>query len=171
MEFGGEVGQAAVGVDVGAAGDDPERQEEPAAPGEEFGHGLGFGRRPCSARALGEQGSGVLVAERVQGQVTGAVADDQPGEGVAAGYHDGAGVSAREHRGDLVGVGGVVQDDQHPFAGDQAAEQRRLRLWIGGDAAGVDAEGVEEPAHGHRWRQWLAPCEPPPARHWRSRRT
>ena len=58
-------------------------------------------------------------------QRVGALGGDQAGELVAAGHHHQAARRAGQQRADLVGVAGVVEHDQHPPAGQQAAVQAR----------------------------------------------
>jgi hypothetical protein len=62
---------------------------------------------------------------------------------------------------DLARVTGVVQDDQHLLARDQAAVQRSLGLHPVGNPVGWHAERVQEPPDGLAWLSRLpAGAEP-----------
>lgn len=148
-QFVGEPGQQQLRVGVGAAGDDAQRQREPAAQPDEFVHRRRFGVDVCGAEPGGEQCAGLAVGEGVDEQVVGAVPGDQARQPVAAGDHHGAPVTAWQQGSDLGGVGRVVEHQQHPLVRHQAAEQCRLRVRGGRDAVGLDAQRVEESAHRH----------------------
>ena len=75
----------------------------------------------------------------------GAVAGDKPAELVPAGdQHEAAGPSGQQ-RADLVRVAGVVQQDQHPLAGERAPVQRGGLVDVERDVARWDTERVQEP--------------------------
>jgi hypothetical protein len=75
---------------------------------------------------------------------------DQARQVVAAGdeYHGGG--RAGQQRTHLGGVPGVVEQQQHPPAGELAAVQRGLRVRVGRDPRRRYAQRVEEAPH-HRW--------------------
>lgn len=68
----------------------------------------------AAPKPAGEQQAGFVLGQDVEAEVVGRVPGDQSGELGAAGHQDGAGVPARQQRGDLGGVRGVVQHEQHP---------------------------------------------------------
>ncbi len=143
-ELVGECGQGPAGPPGEAGGDHPQRQRQSAAQVREAQCGGLLGVDPVGAEDAGQEGGGVLGGEDVQGDGAGGVGDDQPGQAVAAGDDGDAAVAAGQERADLVGVAGVVEDDQQLPVGGQRAEQGgrgRLRLR---DPLGRHAEGQEE---------------------------
>ncbi len=164
-QFGGRGRQRRVGVGLGVGGDDAQRQGESAAQPDDLVHRLGFGVHAVGADAVDEQGAGLGFGEHVQRQLPGAVPDDQAGQPAAAGHQHGAGPAAWQQRGELAGVCGVVQHDQHAPVGHQAAEQRGLRVRVDRDAVVGHPEGVEEPAHRHgRVHRFAVRAEAPQVR-------
>ena len=119
-----------------------------------------LGRHPRRAEAAGQQLAAPRSAvSRSSVQRVGAVGGDQAGQLVAAGDHDQAARRAGQQRADLLGVAGVVQHDQHPPAGEQAAVQRRpARPRPAGIRCGRHAERVEEAAE--RLGRAHRPCRP-----------
>jgi hypothetical protein len=87
------------------------------------------------------------VGERQQVQVEapGAVAGDQPGERVTAGYHHVALGMAGQQRPHLLHRGGVVQHDQHLPAGEEAAETGGAVGLVGRDVLTRHTQGAQEP--------------------------
>ena len=68
----------------------------------------------------------------------------QPGHIVAAGHHDQGARRAGQQRAHLGHAAGVVQDDQHPLAVQQAAEQGGPAFDVGRDPVRRHAQRVEE---------------------------
>lgn len=96
------------------------------------------------AEASGEQVPCFGVGERAEGQWAGAVGDGETGEPVAAGDDDPAVAGAGQQWTDLRCVACVVQDDEHPLSGQQAAQQAQLCLCCRRQSVGWYPECVEE---------------------------
>nr|WP_232075338.1 hypothetical protein [Phytohabitans suffuscus] len=143
----GEGGEAAVRVGGGAGRDQGQGQREPGAPGDDAGGGGGLGREAVLAQAPGQQLVGVGGGEQVQRHGVRAVGGDETGQLVAAGDDDRAAGRAGQQRADLVGVAGVVEHDQHAFAGYQGAVQADLRVQAVGDRRGWHTECLQERVH------------------------
>ncbi|WP_328809355.1 hypothetical protein [Saccharothrix sp. 6-C] len=148
-QFAGDFGQGDGRAGDGVTGGDRQRQRVTPAQCDQLVHGVGFGGDAPGTQASGQQGTRLVTGQDVQGQVAGTVAVDQRREPGAAGDQHRAGGAARQQRDHLVGGGRVVQHDQHPPIRDQAAVPRDLRVRVGRDASGLDAEGVEEPPYRH----------------------
>ncbi|GAA3301338.1 hypothetical protein GCM10020218_094820 [Dactylosporangium vinaceum] len=95
-----------------------------------------------------QQVPGLAVGEQVDRDRHRPLDRDERGQRVAAGDHDQAAGRGRQQRPDLLGVAGVVQQDEHPPTGELAAQQGREPGEVGRDALGRHAERVEEAAHG-----------------------
>ena len=76
----------------------------------------------------------------------GALRGDEAGEPVATGHDGQRGRGAGQQLLDVLCVAGVVQHDEHPTTGQQAAVQRGLRVQTLRDALRWYAQSVEEPA-------------------------
>ena len=84
------------------------------------------------------------VAEHVERERHRALGGHQPGHLVPAGHHDQGTRRAGQQRPHLGDVARVVQDDQHPLAVEQAAEQGGPALGVGRDPVRRHAQRVEE---------------------------
>jgi hypothetical protein len=142
-ELVGQGGERELWVGGGAGGDDGQRQGQPRAAGDELVGGVGFGDDPVVAEPAGQQLHGFVAVEQVEGERLGA-SGDQARELVAAGHQQQAAGCAGQQRGDLVGVAGVVQQDQHAFAGQQAAVQACLGRQADGDLLRRHLQRVQE---------------------------
>jgi hypothetical protein len=108
-------------------------------------------RDAVAAEAADQQVVGFSVGEQVQGQRHGAVQGDQTGQLVPAGDQDEAAGCAGQQRPHLLGVAGVVQDQQHPTAGQLGAVERELFVRVGRNGLGGHAQcGQESADRGHR---------------------
>jgi hypothetical protein len=129
-------------------------QRQPRAPRDDFVGRRLLGRHPVGADPLRQQRAGLPHRQRVQRQRVGGLGRDEAGELVAAGHHHQAGRAAGQQRADLVGVAGVVQQYQHPPAGEQAPVQANLCVHIGRDQVPRHVQRVQETADrlgpGHR---------------------
>ena len=103
-----------------------------------------FGGYPRFAEPAGQQLSRHVDGEQVDDQRPGALGGGQAGELVAAGHQDQAGQCAGKQGADLFGVAGVVQQDQHPLAGQFAAVPCGLGVRAGRDVLRWHAERFQE---------------------------
>lgn len=114
------------------------------------------------AEAADEQLTRLTFGQHVQRQRVGPVGGDQAGEPVSAGDQGEAARCFGEQRPDLDGVVGIVEQDQHPPAGELAAVQVDLCLRIGRDARWRHTERIEQPADCHvRVGRWTGGVKPP----------
>jgi len=88
----------------------------------------GIGGKPVSTQALLKQLVGLGVGKDIKHQQAGRLYRGKAGQLVAAGHHYPAGQRARQQRAHLRFVVGVVENDEHPFPGQQAAVQAGLRV-------------------------------------------
>jgi hypothetical protein len=139
----------------GAGGHHRQGQRKASARPDDVGDGraLGVDSRPEPAR---EQRPRFRRAEQIDRHRVRAVGDHQAGQPVPARDHRQTGRARRQQRPDLTGAVGVVEHDQQPAVGDQAAVQAGRLVDAGGDTLRRDAEGDQEPAQrlgrGHRRR-------------------
>ena len=123
----------------------------PAAPAAAAQHcSASSAAAPGSASARGadqrpQQRDRLLQRQQVQVQARGAVPGDQPGQRVPAGHHHHAGRGAGQQRPDLLGRSGVVQHDQHPPAGQQAAVPGGPLVRLRRDVLAGHAQRAQEP--------------------------
>ena len=143
---GGHGGERVLRPGGGAGGGDVEGQRQPRAQHDELGGGRWLGGDPLRAEAPAQQGEGLGIGEHIHGQHAGAVGGDQPGQLTAAGHQDQAAGRAGEQGPYLRDVARVVQQDQHPPAGQQAAVQPGLSLRGGRNLRSGHAQRVQEPA-------------------------
>ena len=143
-QVGGQRGQREAGLAGGAGGGDAQRQGQPRAQLDQLVRGAGSSATRCGAEPAGQQFLRLGVGEHIQGERERALGGDQAGELVAAGHDDQAAGAGRQQRADLVDVPGVIQQHQHPLAGQQAAVQARLRVQAGGDPGRRHGQGVQE---------------------------
>ena len=122
-QFGGQFGQRALGPAGRAADRDAQGQREAGAGGDDLVRRLRLGRGPVLAEPAYEHLARLGVAEHVERERHRPLGGHQPGHLVAAGHHDQGARRAGQQRAHLGHVAGVVQDDQHPLAVEQAAEQ------------------------------------------------
>ena len=101
-----------------------ERQREwkPPAQLDEFRDSSGFGLHTPPADTSGQQRGGVAIVEGAQRDPPRAIAGDEAPHLVPAG-HDHEVARAGQQRADLVGVAGVVQQEQRPAAREPASQQ------------------------------------------------
>jgi hypothetical protein len=94
------------------------------------------------------------MAQDVQDDQPGVVGGGQPAQLAAAGNDDQAGRAGRQQRPDLLLITGVVQHDQHPLAGQQAAIAGGALVFAGRDIVAGHTQGAQEPGQrfgrGHR---------------------
>src|SRR6266511_2326518 len=120
-ELLGERAEGEPGPGSGAGGDDAQRERQPRAVVDELVRRRRLRRDQCRAEVAGEQLAGLGGGEQAERDRVGAVAGDQAGEPVAAGHQRQAAHGSRQQRADLFDVAGVVEHDQHPAPGEQAA--------------------------------------------------
>ncbi|GAA2875949.1 hypothetical protein GCM10020220_076820 [Nonomuraea rubra] len=129
---------------VGAGGHDGQGQRQPRAPGDEVVHRLRLGADLGRAEPARQQLAGFGGREQPQRQRAAALRRDQAGQLGPAGDQRQAAGRAGQQRAYLVGVEGVVEQDEHAAPGQQAAVEPCLRLQRGGDQLGRHLEGVQE---------------------------
>jgi hypothetical protein len=108
------------------------------------------GRDPGRADPAGEQLVRLRVGQPAEAHQVDGFVHDQTGEPVAAGHHRHTSRRAGQQRTDLGHVPGVVQDDQHPLVGQDAAVQADLGVEAVGDAPGRHLQRFEQPANSLR---------------------
>ena len=124
-------GQRYPGLDRRARRDDGQREGQPGGALDDLVDRPGFGGHPPRPEPVAQQPPGLVAAEQVQRDRVRTLGGDQAGELVAAGDDDRAPGCAGQQRPDLLGVAGVVRDDQYPPAGEQAAVHVDLRGQLG----------------------------------------
>nr|BFE85661.1 hypothetical protein GCM10020093_082620 [Planobispora longispora] len=125
-------------VEAGRGDADGQRQESAELEHVQDGEGLLVG---AFADDAAEHGDGVRRGEDVHGQGAGAV---QIGEPAPAGDQGEAPGRAGEQVPHVLGVGRVVEDQQHPAAGEFRAPERGPPGQVGGDAVGGDADLAQQ---------------------------
>jgi len=141
-------------VGGGPGGHDAQRQRQPGAGGDDLRHRRRLGRHPARAEPAGQQLARFREGQQVQVHRAGTLGRDQAGELVAAGHHRYGVRSARQQRAYLLRVAGVVEHYQHPFAGQDAAEEGGLGAGAGRYPYGRYAEGLKESAYRLAGRHW-----------------
>ena len=101
---------------------DPDRQRQSGAGDEHLGGGVRLRRRPLVAHDPGEERQRLGVLEHVEVDEPGAHQVRGP---VPGGHQDRARRAARQQLADLGRVPGVVEQDEHPAAGQPGPVQRR----------------------------------------------
>jgi hypothetical protein len=96
------------------------------------------------------------MGEQVQRQRHGAVQGDQAGQLVATGDQHQAPGRAGQQRPHLLGVPGIVQDHQHPPAGQVGAVERDLLVWVRRNLPRGHPQCGQESAHRGHWGQRCA---------------
>ena len=145
-KLAGQRGQGQIRLHRGVGRGDGQGQRQPCAQVDQLGGHTWLGCQAFSPETLGQQLVSLSRAEQVQRHRMRAFRGDQAGELVAAGDQDQTGQAAGQQRTDLLGVAGVVQDDQHPPVRQQAAIQVLLGFGCGRDLAGRHPQRVKEPA-------------------------
>src|SRR5262249_37064509 len=112
---------------------DGQRQRQPGAVLDQLVNSVRFVADTLGTEAGGEQLPGLGDAEQVQGDGVGAVDRDQTGEPVAAGDDRQTVWPGGQQGAYLLGVAGIVEQDQDALVGQEAAVQSDLRIEVGGD--------------------------------------
>jgi hypothetical protein len=128
--------QPGPGVAQRAGGGDGQRQRQPRAQFSQLRHRRRLGHHPPRAQAAGQQLPCFRLSQHVEGEQARAVGRGQPGELIPAGNQHQAARAARQQRPDLRSITGIVQHDEHPPPGQQAAVQRRLTIQVRRDPLG-----------------------------------
>jgi hypothetical protein len=126
------------------SGGDPEREREMRA---QAGQGSGrhrLGTDPVVADQPGQQRDGLGRPEDLDNDRAGALRRHQPAQPVPARDQDKAQRISGKQRPHLVGSGGIVQQDEHPPAGQRAAEQRGCFIGVHWLPLRVDAETTKQ---------------------------
>ncbi len=145
-QVGDEAGERRGRPGVGELSRHPQGQRQIAAlTGQGRDRGRVGGGSVADQRA--QQVGCLRLRQQVKVQPGGAVAGNQPGQCVAAGHHRHARRAPREQRAYLVGRAGVVQQHQHPPAGDQASVPGGPLLRVGGDVLSCHPQGPQESGH------------------------
>jgi hypothetical protein len=145
-QFRGQCGQPEARARGGTRRHDGQAERQPGAQPGEVGHRLGLGLGTCGTEPPGDQLAGLGLRHDVQGEDARPHRGDQAVKPVPAGDHDGAPPAAGQQRPHLVGVAGVVQQDQHPLPGQDAAVQGRLRVGRLRDLGTRHAQRLQEAA-------------------------
>jgi hypothetical protein len=153
-QLGHQVGKRFGGPRSGQLGGDPQGQRQAGAQFGQCGGGAGIGVGAGSDQPAQEYGR-VGADKQVEVEASRAVPDHQPGQAVPAGDHHSAAAGARQQRPDVFGVGGVVQHDEHPAAGDLGAEPGGPLVDPVRDVLPGHAQGDQEPGQRVRCRQRL----------------
>jgi hypothetical protein len=95
---------------------------------------------------MAEQVPCIAVAQHLQADLAGSLGRGQARQLVPAGDHHRTAAAARQQGTHLIGVAGVVQDDEHPPASQQAAVQALLSRRARRDPVSRDLQRVQEPA-------------------------
>ncbi len=95
-----------------------------------------------------QQGGSVLRGQQVDWRCPAADEERQFAQCIPAGDHGDSPRAGTEHGGDLVVVGGVVQEDQEPAGEGAAAPECRALIGVAGDEGRVDAETGEQVPQG-----------------------
>src|SRR5690606_7122444 len=119
-----QVGHSSSRVRRQAGGRDAQRQRQSSAELGELGGGVRFGGRFAGGPGLVEQFDGGVGGQRFQRQHPSTAAHRQAGQPAPAGHQHHRFRVPRQQRVDLLGVAGVVEQHQHPAAGQQGPVQR-----------------------------------------------
>jgi hypothetical protein len=142
-ELVGEPGQRKRRVRRRAGADSGQRERQAGAPLHDDARGVGVAGHPSGTEVTREQFVRHVGAEQAERDEQRAVGG-QAGELASARHQHQAAGRTRQQRPDLVGVAGVVEQHEHPPAGERAAVQRRLRVEVTGRSG--DAERGEQAA-------------------------
>jgi hypothetical protein len=146
-QLGGQHAEREVGPPGRPGPDDPQRERQARAAGQQLGEGRRLGRGPLRAEVPDQRLVRLLRRERVQVEHVRAVRSGQRAEPVTTRHQHGAPRPARQQRRDLARVARVVGQDQHPAVGQQAAVQPDLRVRLDRDRRGGHPQRLEKPAH------------------------
>ena len=144
----GDLRQGQVRLHGGPGRDHRQRQRQARARADDLLGRGGVGGQPGGAQALFQQLAGFGVGEHVQHQRPGGLDRRQPGQLTSAGDDDPAGGRPGQQRPHLRGVARVVQQHQHPLAGQQAPVEAQLGLLGLGQLIGPDLQRVQQHANG-----------------------
>ena len=145
-QVGGEHGEGKPGAGGGAGRGDGQRQRQARAAGDDLVDRVRFAAGPAGAHPAGHQLARPLPGEQVQVQRVRTMPGDQAGEVVSAGHDGQAAGRAGQQRAYLPGVARVVEDHEHPPAGQQAAVQRHLVIQADRDPLRRHGERLKEAA-------------------------
>ena len=149
LQFAHQVGESPGRVHGGEFGGHTQRQRQPGALRGQRRGGLGVGVNPAADQPA-QQADRIRHRQQVQVQALRTIPGHQAGQRVAAGHQRHAAGGGRQQRPYLLGRAGVVQDDQHPPAGQQPPVPR-----------GAPSTG---PGHPARERPGRAGIPPAPGR-------
>jgi hypothetical protein len=132
----------------------PQRERKPDALGDQGADGFGLGLRARPDQRA-EQRRGLVVREQVELHPARAVPGDEPGQRVPAGDQHPAARHPGQQRAHLLGVAGVVQQQQDAPAGQQTAQPRGPLVLVARYSRGVRAERAQQPGQrvGRRTRR------------------
>ena len=155
LQLARQVGERAGRVHSGDLGGHPQRQRQPRAPRGQLRGGAGSGVNPAADQRA-QQADRIRHRQQVQVQPLRTVSGHQAGQRIAAGHQRHAARSSRQQRPYLPGPAGIVQDDQHPPAGQQAPVPGRALLGLGRDIRPGHAQGTQESRQRFACRHRLA---------------
>lgn len=138
-----EPGQRCVRARRDPRGQDPDRQRQVTAEADQLPGGGPLGPGPRRADAAFEQGERGLHREDVEVEQ---VRPGQRGQAGPAGHQDRAAGTSGQQRPYLPLVNGVVEDDQQPPVGQEAAEHRHPLVGVLGNRHPGHPESAQEGA-------------------------
>ncbi len=136
------------GFVLGVGGGHGQCQGQSSAQADDVGRGGGLGGEPFRPQPPCQRLVGLGLRGQGEGEGFGAFRRDQAGESVAAGDQGEAAVAGGQQGTDLLFVAGVVQDEEDPPVGEEAAEEGAAAGDVLKDVLGGDAEGGEEAVQG-----------------------
>ena len=125
-------------------GHDRESEWQPRTPLNDLVHRRWLRGHSLGADTAGEQVTRLLERKQVKFKRPGTFASNKAREPVAARHEHMTAGRAGQQRPHLVGVARVVEQDEHPLAGEQAPVQARLRPQLGRDSSGRYFERTQE---------------------------
>ncbi len=142
------VGDRASAVDDVVGRRDPQGERPvPAQPGQ-LCHGFALTEHAVVTQQPSQQQLGFYRRQDVDMRRYRTVPRHQPGQLVPAGDQNETSGCARQQGSDLVGVGRVVQQHQHPLTGQDAAVRRGGLLQVDRDVLRRNPQRRQEPRHG-----------------------
>ncbi len=143
-QLGGEVGEPQGGAGHRPGAGHAQRERQPRGVLDDRRHRRRLGLRALGAEPAGDKLGRLPRVEHVKRHRAGTL-HDEPGQLRPAGHQHHAAGTAGQQRPHLVRVVRVVEEQQHPLAVEQRAQQRALRLKGGRHVRGGNPERVEEP--------------------------